>query len=142
MNTMIRRLPKMTSRSDMRRAVAGLLVAALCCLAAVAPASAAPQGVVNVNEADAETLQMLPRVGPSVAGRIIEHRESNGKFQDKTDLLLVRGIGDATYELLEPYVTLEGPSTLNEKVRVPRRASAADEEGTAERGDAAEGRVR
>ena len=115
-----------------QRAVAGLLMAALCCLFAAVPVVAAEQGVVNVNEADVETLQMLPRVGPAVAGRIVEYREANGKFQSKSDLLLVRGIGDATYELLEQYVTLEGESTLSEKVRVPRRrAAAAEEEGSA-----------
>ena len=55
--------------APLRRALAGLLVAALCCLTFVAPASAA-EGVVNINEAPAETLQNLPRVGPAVASRI------------------------------------------------------------------------
>ncbi|MEM1245571.1 MAG: helix-hairpin-helix domain-containing protein [Acidobacteriota bacterium] len=91
----------------------------ICCLVALAAAgvASAADGVVNVNTADASTLQLLPRVGPSVAGRIVEHREANGPFKTKEDLLLVRGIGDATFELLEPYVAVEGPSTLTEKVR-------------------------
>ena len=77
-------------------------------------------GVVNINTADAETLQNLPRVGPAVAQRIIEFREANGKFASKTDLLLVKGVGSKTYDLIEPYITLEGESTLGDKVRVPR----------------------
>ena len=119
--------------APLRRALAGLLVAALCCLTFVAPASAA-EGVVNINEAPAETLQNLPRVGPAVASRIVEHREQNGKFRQKSDLLLVRGIGDATYELLEPYVALDGPSTLKEKVRVPRPSSSDAPADAAEEG--------
>ena len=80
-------------------------------------------GVVNINTADAETLQNLPRVGPAVAERIVEFRQANGQFASKTDLLLVKGIGSKTYDLIEPYVTLEGDSTLAEKVRAPRRES-------------------
>lgn len=94
-----------------------IVTALLCLLVAVAGVAAAAEGVVNVNTADATTLQLLPRVGPAVAERIVEHRESNGPFKTKEDLLLVRGIGDATFDLLEPYVAIEGPSTLTEKVR-------------------------
>ena len=96
----------------------------LLALFALAGAASALAGVINVNTADAETLQLLPRVGPSVASRIVEFRESNGPFRDKEDLLLVRGIGDSTFERLEPFVVLEGESTLSEKVR----ATAPDQE--------------
>jgi competence ComEA-like helix-hairpin-helix protein len=89
-------------------------------LLALAVPAAAAEGVVNVNTADASTLQLLPRVGPAVAERIIEFREANGAFKSKEDLLLVRGIGERTFELMEPYVAIEGKSTLTEKVRVPR----------------------
>ncbi len=92
-----------------------------CALALIAalPAMAA-QPVVNVNTADTETLVQLPRIGPAVAQRIVEFREQNGRFKTKQDLMLVRGIGERTYELLEPYVVLDGDSTLKEKVRVPK----------------------
>ncbi len=96
----------------------------LLALLALAGAASALAGVVNVNTADTETLQLLPRVGPSVASRIIEYRENNGPFRDKEELLLVRGIGDSTFERLEPFVVLEGESTLSEKVR----AAASDQQ--------------
>ncbi|REJ81541.1 MAG: helix-hairpin-helix domain-containing protein [Acidobacteria bacterium] len=114
-----------------RRLLGCLLVLTLSAIALPAGAQedAAPSGVVNINTADVSTLQLLPRVGPAVAQRIVDHREQSGKFRDKTDLLMVRGIGDATYERLEPYVTLEGSTTLQEKVRSPRRASGDDEDG-------------
>ena len=32
----------------------------------------------------------------------------------------MRGIGDATYEQLKPYLALSGATTLTEKVKLPR----------------------
>lgn len=97
------------------------LVALICALVAVpacAAESAGAEGKVNVNTAGVSELTLLPRVGPSVAGRILEFREENGLFQAPEDLLLVRGIGEKTFELIEPFITLEGETTLSEKVRV------------------------
>ena len=37
-------------------------------------------GSVRVNEADAETLQLLPGIGPAYAERIIAERRENGKI--------------------------------------------------------------
>ena len=71
-------------------------------------------GVVNINTASAEQLTFLPRVGPALAGRIVEFRDSNGKFKATDELILVRGIGEGTYELLKPYVTIDGKTTLTE----------------------------
>lgn len=102
-----------------RRLATSLLTFALVLCAAAVPALAA-DGVVNINDADQETLQLLPRVGPSVSQRIVDYREANGKFADKTDLMQVRGIGEKTFGLIEPYVTTDGKTTLTEKVRVPR----------------------
>ncbi len=89
----------------------------LATLFAVVGGAYAVSGVVNVNSADVTTLELLPRVGPAVASRIVAHREENGPFRSKEDLMLVRGVGDATFNLIEPYVVLEGDSTLAEKVR-------------------------
>jgi competence protein ComEA len=99
---------------------AATLVALLCCLSLAAPALAAEGKTVNVNTATATELALLPRIGPSVAAKIVEHREKNGNFKTLDDLMLVRGIGEATYELLKPYVALSGPTTLVEKVKVPK----------------------
>ncbi len=91
---------------------------ALMSLVAATPALAADERrVVNVNEADASQLALLPRVGPALAARIIEFRETNGKLEKAEDLILVRGIGEKTFELLEPFVTVSGETTLQEKVR-------------------------
>ena len=102
---------------NMTRRNARTALVLLIALISVAGVAAAADGVVNVNTADEETLQLLPRIGPAVASRIIEHREANGPFKSKEELLLVRGIGESTFERLEPYVVVDGSTTLTEKVR-------------------------
>jgi competence protein ComEA len=109
-----------------RRSLVAAALAVLL-LAPIAAAAAEASGVVNVNTASAAQLELLPRIGPSVAQRIVEHREENGKFASLEDLMLVRGIGERTFALLKPYVALSGETTLAEKVRVPKAAGAEEE---------------
>ena len=109
------------TRKDVRRHCLTLLALLLSIAAA---ASAAPEGKVNINTADAEALALLPRVGGVVAKRIVDFRQENGDFSAIEDLMLVQGIGERTFEQMEPYLTLEGETTLKEKVRV---SSAEDE---------------
>lgn len=79
--------------------------------------------VVNINTAGAEALMLLPRVGPSVAERIVDFREKNGRFKATEDLLLVRGVGEKTFELIKPHIAVSGETTLTEKVQTPRDQS-------------------
>jgi competence protein ComEA len=107
-----------------------LVLALLLGAAAGLPAAAeAPEGVVNVNTAEVGDLVLLPRVGPALAGRILEFREENGPFKATDDLLLVRGVGERTLEMLKPFITLEGKTTLEEKVRVSDIRSSEEAEG-------------
>jgi competence protein ComEA len=112
------------------RLVCGGLLLAIVSIATGSPALAAeattPTGVVNVNQASVDQLTLLPRIGPAVAARIIEHREVNGPFAGKEELMLVRGIGERTYDNLEPFISLEGKTTLSEKVRLPKASSGSD----------------
>ena len=111
-----------------RRSLVALALAALL-LAPVAAVAAEASGVVNVNTARAAPHELLPRSGPAGAPRRGGHREENGgKFASLEDLMLVRGIGERTFALLQPYVALSGETTLEEKVRVPRTAASAEEE--------------
>lgn len=68
-------------------------------------ASEAPRGV-NLNLANAEALQELPRIGPALADRIVQYRARNGLFTSVDSLMGVSGIGTATLEQLRPRVTL------------------------------------
>lgn len=63
-------------------------------------------GLVNINTADSAALEMLPRIGPAMAGRIIAWREANGRFSAIEDLLDVTGIGEATFAGLKDLVTV------------------------------------
>jgi len=72
---------------------------------------------LNINSADATQLAFLPRIGPSVAQRIVDYRKKNGPFKTADDLMLVQGIGEKTYQLIKPYVTVSGESSLKEKVK-------------------------
>jgi len=94
------------------------LVAALALFALVLAAlpAAAADGVVNINTASPDQLALLPRVGPSIAQRIVDHREENGKFSGPEDLMLVRGVGEKTFDLLEPWISVDGETTLSTKV--------------------------
>lgn len=80
-----------------------LYVPALGEVPATAPSGAG--GKVNLNTADAATLDTLPRVGPAMADRIVAWREANGPFTAIEDLMNVTGIGDKTFEALKDLVT-------------------------------------
>lgn len=101
----------------------------LCLALAAMPALVmAADGVVNINTADADTLSLLPRIGPTVAQRIVAFREDNGGFKTAEELMLVKGIGERTYELIRPYVVVEGETTLSEKVSAPRSSTGESDD--------------
>jgi competence protein ComEA len=72
------------------------------------PSVAAPSsgGRIHLNSADAATLEQLPRVGPSLAQRIIDWRTVNDGFTSVDQLLDVSGIGQKTLEELRDLVTV------------------------------------
>lgn len=63
-------------------------------------------GRVQLNTADREALETLPRVGPAMAERIIAWRDEHGGFRSIEDLRQVSGIGAKTFEALQALVTL------------------------------------
>jgi competence protein ComEA len=105
------------------RVVTSLLVLAFLLTSLPALGAEAKSKVVNVNSADAAQLALLPRVGPSVAQRIVDYRKQNGPFKKPEDLMLVQGIGEKTFQLLKPYVAIGGETTLKEKVKGSRSSS-------------------
>lgn len=62
---------------------------------------------IDINTASSAQLQRLPRIGPKMAARIIEHRTVRGPFQRVGDLERVRGIGEKTMEKLRPHLAVE-----------------------------------
>ena len=105
-----------------------LMVLTLVSAAAVADAgSTGSAEVVNVNTADAEQLQLLPRIGPALAERIISFRETNGPFKSPDEMVAVKGIGERSMEALKPYLTITGDTTITSKVRLPRARRDAEQ---------------
>jgi competence protein ComEA len=59
---------------------------------------------VDLNEAEWPELAQLPRIGETLARRIVESRQHDGPFLDHDDLQRVRGIGPRTVERIRPYL--------------------------------------
>jgi competence protein ComEA len=61
---------------------------------------------VNINSAEKSELDALPGVGPALAERIIEYRQTNGSFGDIDELKKVPGIGLSKFEKLKDKITI------------------------------------
>lgn len=68
--------------------------------------SASSGGLININTADSNELQQITGVGPATAEKIIQYRSENGAFRSKEDLKNVSGIGEKTYQKMEPMITI------------------------------------
>ena len=64
-------------------------------------------GLININKASSEELQLLPRIGPATAKKILNYREANGPFQDISDIKKVKSIGPKTFEKIKEHITVE-----------------------------------
>jgi len=67
-------------------------------------------GVVNINEAGVAQLTMLPGVGQKRAEAIREYVQAHA-FKSVEELKAIKGIGDAGFEKLKPYITVSTPTT-------------------------------
>ena len=63
--------------------------------------------VVNINKATQTELETLPGIGPSIAIKIINYREENGKFSSIDDLKKVSGIGDSKFENIKNLISVK-----------------------------------
>ncbi len=61
---------------------------------------------VRINTASQSQLEGIPGIGPVIAGRIIEYRVENGPFATPEDIMNVPGIGEATFEQINDYITI------------------------------------
>lgn len=62
---------------------------------------------ININTATAEELaDNLTGVGPAIAQRIIEYRETHGGFSSVDELTEIRGIGPKVFEKIKDYITV------------------------------------
>jgi competence protein ComEA len=64
---------------------------------------------LDLNTATAEDLEALPGIGPVMAQRLVQHRQTHGPFKDVEDLLAVSGIGEKKLARLKPYLVVLSP---------------------------------
>lgn len=57
--------------------------------------------ITNINKASLEGLKSLPGIGESTALKILEYRETHGKFKTIEDLKNVSGIGEAKFNTIK-----------------------------------------
>ena len=62
---------------------------------------------ININKATEKEFETLPGIGPSLASKIIEYRNQNGKFGSIEDIKNVNGIGDNKYEKIKDLITVK-----------------------------------
>lgn len=63
---------------------------------------------IDLNTATAAELDLLPRIGPALARRILDDRAEHGPFRAFDELGRVKGIGPRTLERLRPHATASG----------------------------------
>jgi DNA uptake protein ComE-like DNA-binding protein len=59
--------------------------------------------VLDPNTAPADSLELLPGIGKTLADRIVEYRQHH-RFEREIDVTEVRGIGPKLFEQLRPYL--------------------------------------
>ena len=63
--------------------------------------------VININTANETELEQLPGIGASIAGRIIDYRNKNGKFKAIEDIKNVTGIGETKFEKIKDLIKVK-----------------------------------
>lgn len=68
-------------------------------------------GVVNLNTATLQQLELLPGVGPKRAKAILAYREK-AHFAKPDDVRKVKGVGKGAFKKMEGHVSVSGPTTI------------------------------
>ncbi|MBK7188217.1 MAG: helix-hairpin-helix domain-containing protein [bacterium] len=78
-----------------------------------------PAAPLAINTCSVDSLQMLPGVGPVMAGRIDAARRQGVVFRKPADLLGIKGIGPATVSRLAPFLDFREPAPAPSGPRNP-----------------------
>ena len=82
-----------------------LLLAALLALS-LSPLAAMASSQIDINSADAATLEQVRGIGPAKASAIVAYRQENGLFKSVDELVNVPGIGERSLEQVREQVTV------------------------------------
>lgn len=87
------------------------------------PPAATPKrsrkGLLDLNRATDQDFDALPGIGPRLAERIMEYRQSVGVFHSLDELRAVKGIGKKKFERIRPLVTV-----TTDPISIDRRKKA------------------
>lgn len=93
-------------RVHFRQTLAALAVVyATLAIGAPLVVAAEPAHPIDINTASVAELTALPGIGESKAKKIVEYRAAD-PFKTVEDLKKVQGIGDKTFEVLRPQITV------------------------------------
>ena len=92
---------------------------------------------INLNTADAETMQYIPGIGQSRAEQIIQAREKSGGFTSMDEIDAIPGVGEVTMREVRKHGSLDsGVSELTEEMRrnPPAQVGVLQQNATANTG--------
>jgi competence ComEA-like helix-hairpin-helix protein len=67
-----------------------------------------PALIIDPNLAPADSLEMIPGIGPVLAERIVEYRNNQSNFEKIDSLIKVDGIGFEKLKQIRPYLKITG----------------------------------
>jgi len=76
---------------------------------------------VDVNTASPQLLEHVSGVGPTLAKRIVQHREREGAFASRSALKRVSGLGAKTFEQAAGFLRVRGREPLDDSAVHPER---------------------
>ncbi|MGC4116155.1 MAG: Tex family protein [Myxococcales bacterium] len=76
---------------------------------------------VDVNTASVQLLEHVSGIGPSVAKKIVAHREKKGRFDSRAALRKVSGLGPKTFEQAAGFLRVRGGDPLDDSAVHPER---------------------
>ena len=62
---------------------------------------------ININTANIKQLELLPRIGPKMAKRILNYRQEFGPFKTKEEIMKVKGIGKNTFARFKDLIVIK-----------------------------------
>ncbi|GIW99910.1 MAG: hypothetical protein KatS3mg111_3243 [Pirellulaceae bacterium] len=87
-----------------------------------------PTYKLDINVASRAQWEALPQIGPTLAQRIVEHRQLVGAFDSIDQLIEVRGMGQRTLAQIRDYLTCDPSAAVPRDRRLESVATTPDGE--------------
>jgi uncharacterized protein len=82
---------------------------------------------VDANMASPQLLEHVSGIGPMLARRIVEHRNTGGAFRSRLALLEVRGLGARAFEQCAGFMRIRGAHPLDDSAVHPERYALVEQ---------------